>query len=61
MNYYQDTTTYTCEPCDISCTYCFDGTPGGCTSCPDTKYLYNFTCTGTCPLGLTPNQWGVCH
>ena len=58
--FYPDTSTQQCLGCDTSCAYCFDGTSSGCTSCTGALYLYNFTCTSSCPSGMNPNTYNVC-
>ena len=47
--YYGHTTQRKCLKCHESCRTCADGTsPDSCTSCPDTKYLFNGTCVDEC-------------
>jgi proprotein convertase subtilisin/kexin type 5 len=57
--YFTDNTTYTCVPCDISCSSSCETSPLDCTDCKDGYYRPengSLLCVNSCPYGTVKNS-----
>jgi hypothetical protein len=60
--YYLNLTSMSCQSCNLNCSTCViqvgsgSGNPSSCLTCIANNFLYNSTCSDTCPVGWYSNQ-----
>ena len=65
VNYYPETSSKLCKPCDSSCKSCSGSGSKACTACEAPKYLLQGECVTSCEKGLFPDSvsrtCSLCH